>query len=261
MSTLTEQWLEHLQTDRAMSPRTVATYARTMRTLPEADTADREHIEAWWRSRTHLSVATRANELSAVRSFYKWAIRWEHRDDDPTIRLDAPKIPHGLPRPASRADVIRLLRELDGPMRRAICLGAYGGLRVSEAASLRWSDIDTEHHRMRITGKGNKVRLVGLNPVLLDSILPDTGGNVVTGESAGWSAAVLQQRVNRAIKTSGVDVTFHQLRHRFGTQAVGSGVSLLAVSRAMGHSSPASTMIYAATSDADLDLIAEAVTR
>lgn len=257
---LVAEWLSHLATDRALSPQTVATYARTLRTLPNPETATRTDLEDWWHTRSHLATTSRANELSAIRRFYSWCVTYDHRDDDPSRRIAPLKIPRGLPRPASRDDVIRLLAALDGPMRRAVCLGAYGGLRVAEAAGISWLDIDTEHHRMRVTGKGGKVRLVGLPPILLDSLLPDTGGNVVTG-GAAWSAAMLQQRVNRAIRGAGLDLTFHQLRHRFGTQATASGVPLLSVMRAMGHSDPSSTAIYAATSDADLDVIAEAVTR
>ena len=257
---LVAAWLDHVATSRALSPQTVATYARTLRTLPDPETATRADLEAWWHERSHLAPTTRANERSAVRQFYGWCMTYDHRDDDPTRRIEPLKIPRGLPRPASRDDVRRLLAALDGPMRRAVCLGAYGGLRVAEAASLSWADIDTEHHRMRVTGKGAKVRLVGLPPLLLDSLLPDTGGNIVTGDQA-WSAAVLQQRVNRAIQGAGLGLTFHQLRHRFGTQATASGVPLLSVMRAMGHADPSSTAIYAATSDADLDVIADAVTR
>lgn len=259
---LVAQWLTYLATDRALSPQTIATYARTLRTLPDAETATRAEVEAWWHDRAQLTheITTRSNERSAVRQFYAWMLMFDHRDDDPTRRIAPLKVPRGLPRPASRDDVMRLLAATDGPMRRALCLGAYGGLRVAEAASLSWTDIDTEYHRMRVTGKGGKVRLVGLPPLLLDSLLPDTGGNVVTGDKA-WSAAVLQQRVNRAIRNAGLALTFHQLRHRFGTQATASGVPLLSVMRAMGHADPSSTAIYAATSDADLDVIAEAVTR
>ena len=65
----------------------------------------------------------------------------------------------------------------------------------------------------------------------------------------------------RGSHAAGVDGTFHKLRSRFATVALASTGNLLAVSRALGHSSPATTAIYAATSDSDLDLIAEAVTR
>lgn len=257
-----EEWLAYL-TEAKLAPNTIATYRRTMRTLADPDMATRADIEAWWSSRAHLSTATRNNELSAVRTYYQWCRIWELRpaDFDPTLRIRAPKVPRGLPRPISRADLHRLLSTLHSEMRRAVCLGAYGGLRVSEAASLRWSEVDLETNRMRITGKGGTVRLVGVPPLLLDSLLPDTGGNVVTGTTCGYSAAVLQRKVNRAIKSAGVQATFHQLRHRFASISVAATGNLLAVSRALGHQSVATTAIYAQTADSDLDLIGEAVTR
>lgn len=104
-------------------------------------------------------------------------------------------------------------------------------------------------------------RVVGLGALLLDSLLPDTGGNIVTAGGKPYSAAVLHRKVNRAISAAGVDATFHQLRHRFGTMALAGSGNLLAVSRAIGHASPATTAIYAATSDAELDVIADAVVR
>lgn len=253
-------YLEHLTQERRPA-NTIAAARRVLRSLPDADTATREDVEAWWASRSHLSPATRSNDLAILRTFYSWCRRWEHRDDDPTLRIDAPKVPKGLPRPISRADLGDVLATLPPDLRRAVCLGAYGGLRVAEAAALQWPDIDTETRRIRVTGKGMKTRLVGMSPVLLDELLPDTGMNVVTGTATTYSAATLQRKVNRAIRAAGVDATFHQLRHRFGTVALGATGNLLAVSRAMGHASPATTAIYAATSDADLDVIADAVTR
>lgn len=257
---LTEEWLAHLDS-AGLSQNTLATYRRTMSNLPSAASMSREELEAWWESRAHLSTATRVNELSAVRQFYKWCQVWEHRADDPTLRIRAPKVPQGLPHPISRADLTKLLNNLDGDLRRAVCLGAYGGLRVAEAAALNWADIDQEANRIRVVGKGQKTRLVGLPPLLLDSLLPDTGANVVTGTSREYTPGTLQRKINRAIKAQGVDATFHALRHRFATVALGSTGNLLAVSRALGHSSVSTTAIYAATADTDLDLIAEAVTR
>lgn len=262
MATLVEQWLDWCRNDRGLSPSTVSTYARTMRTLPNAATATREDVEAWWKSRTHLSVATRNNELSAVRKFYQWCRVWEHRpeNDDPTLRIVAPKVPKGTPHPISRADLHRLLSVLPDDLRRAVALGAYGGLRVSEAALLDWSDVDEEARRMYVTAKA-RTRPVGISPLLLDAILPRVKGNVVRAGGNGYSAAVLQRKINRAIRAAGVDATYHALRHRFGTVALAATGNLLSVSRAMGHASPATTAIYAATADSDLDVIAEAVTR
>lgn len=259
--TLVDQWLHWLATDQRKAANTVATYARTMRTLPDAGTATREDVEAWWDSRKHNTVATRVNELSALRSFYKWCAIWEHRDSDPTLRISTPKRPERIPHHISRADLHTLFASVDDEMRRAIALGAYGGLRVSEAAVLSWADIDLELNRMLVRGKGDKQRLVGLNVLLLDHLLPDTGGNVVAAGGRGYSAVALRVRVNRAFKTAGVAETFHACRHRYGTMAAASGVPLTSVARAMGHSSITTTQGYVSASDSDLDLIAEAVTR
>lgn len=258
---LSLQWIEHCRIER-VPYNTVARRIATLRSIGNAGTATREDVETWWRERAgRLAPASRANDLANLRSFYAWARRWEHRDDDPTSRLDPPKVPKGLPRPISRADLRLLLDVLPDDLRRAVCLGAWAGLRVSEAAALEWADVDTEARRIRVLGKGAKTRMVGLSPILLDALLPDTGRNVVTGSTEAYSAAALQRRVNRAIQAAGVDATFHQLRHRYGTLALAGTSNLLAVSRAMGHASPATTAIYAATADADLDVIADAVTR
>ena len=145
---------------------------------------------------------------------------------------------------------------------RAVALGAYAGLRVSEVAALRWEDVDVEARRARVLhGKGGKPRIVALGSVLIDHLLPDTGGNVVTGTNEAMSAATLQRRVNRAMRRAGVSDTFHGLRHRYGTLAYQATRDLVAVGRQMGHTSPVTTAIYAAASDDVADEIAEAVAR
>jgi integrase len=103
--------------------------------------------------------------------------------------------------------------------------------------------------------------MVAIGAVLIDHLLPDTGGNVVNGGGRPQSAATLQRRANRAIRAQGIPDTFHQLRHRYGTLAYQATRDLVAVGRQMGHSSPVTTAIYAAASDDVADAIAEAVAR
>ena len=260
MDALSAQWIEHLRAERTPA-NTVARRASVLRSIGNAGTATREEVEAWWAGRRHLSPATRSNDLACLRQFYKWADRWDHRADDPTRRLDAPKVAKGLPRPLGRSDLRKLLDNLPPDLRRAVALGAYAGLRVSEVAALDWADVDLEAKRARVTGKGNKTRLVAIGAVLLDELLPNTGGNVVNAGGKATSGAALQRRVNRAIQALGVDATFHSLRHRYGTLAYQATRDLLAVGRQMGHSSPVTTSIYAAPADDAADVIAEAVAR
>lgn len=258
---LSQAYLAHLAAERTPD-NTIAARARALRSLGNAGTATREQVEAWWASRRDRSPATRSNDLANLRTFYRWAARWERRTDDPTTRLDAPKVDKGLPRPVSRQDLRTLLDTLPDDLRRAVALGAYAGLRVSEVAALHWHDVDVEARRARIIhSKGGKSRIVALGSILVDHLLPDTGQNVVTSSERTLTAATLQRRINRAIQGAGVDATFHQLRHRYGTLAYQATRDLVAVGRQMGHSSPVTTAIYAAASDDVADEIAEAVTR
>lgn len=248
--------------DERIPPNTIARRVASLKSVGNAGVATREEIEAWWQSRADRAPATRASDLANLRSFYKWCQRWEHRVDNPTIRLDAPKVANGIARPVNRADLHSLLAKSPDDLRRAVCLGAYAGLRVSEAAALDWSAVDTETRRVNvIDSKGTKSRAIKVSVVLLDQLLPDTGGNVVTAGKSVYSAAVLQRRVNRAIRRAGVDATFHQLRHRYGVLAYQATGDLLAVGAQMGHSSPVTTAIYAEASTQMADRIADAVMR
>lgn len=257
---LSRQWLDFCQRERTPA-NTIARRTAVLRSVGNAGTATREQVEDWWGNTAHLAPSTRANALACLRAFYKWCRRWEHRPDDPTLRLDAPKVPAGLPRPIGRADLRLVLMSAEPDVRRAVALGAYAGLRVSEAAQLDWADVDLEARRMRVTGKGQRTRLVAVGSVLIDELLPDVGGNVVAAGGTPSTAGTLQHRANRAIRAAGVDATFHQLRHRYGTLAYQATGDLIAVGRQMGHSSPVTTAVYAASADEMADVIAEAVGR
>lgn len=111
MDDLSGQWIDYLRAER-IPPNTIARRASVLRSIGNAGTATREEVEAWWATRRDMSAATRSSDLASLRSFYRWAHRWEHRDDDPTLRLDAPKVDKGLPRPVTRHDLRTLLDRL-----------------------------------------------------------------------------------------------------------------------------------------------------
>lgn len=262
---LTTEWLRWLREDRGRAENTIRTYERSMRSLHvDPLTATPEDIETWWRQRAtgtdgELRPHTaRNNELSAIRSYYTWAQRFGHRADNPTIRLDLLKSQKRISRFIGNDDLGLLFEKLPPDLRRAVALGAYGGLRVSEAASVNWSDLNIDTRRMIIRGKGSKERSIGVSFKLLNILLPDTGGNIVTGEEP-YSGHYLQMKVNAAMRDLEVSGSFHKLRHRFGFMASSAGVSPMSIARAMGHESLTTTMGYIAMSDSDLDLIAEAV--
>lgn len=258
---LVNEYLEYLAEDRNYSPRTIRTYRTTLDNIPNVDHATRTEVEAWWTTTRPLAPASRQNKLSTLRSFYKWQIRFEHRDDDPTIRLDAPKVDNSQPHPVSRAELEATLKASPPAIRRAVALCAYSGMRVAEAAALDWRDVDEENRRVWIRrGKGAKDRAVGLPALLYDEVGPRVQGNVVAAGGTPYTANALQTAINRVMARAGIANSSHGLRGRFATIALTS-TNLLSVSRALGHASTATTARYAATADSDLDLIADAVTR
>ena len=171
-------------------------------------------------------------------------------------------MPNHVPRPIGQSDLDRLLGPLtaDAPeLRRAIALGAYAGLRVSEAAALDWASIDVEARRIYVRGKGSKERVIGLSPLLLDKILPETGGNVVTAGGRPYSGPALQRRVNRHLAAAGISHTFHDLRKRGASLAMARVGNPQAVAQAFGWASLQTVTHYAVVSDETLDEIAAAM--
>jgi site-specific recombinase XerD len=276
-----ESFLDWAERDKLRSPATLRRYRSVLQQLDDPAGATREDIEAWWRRQREMqdgrtrAPATRANELHCLRSFYKFAIRFGYRDEDPTSRLDAPPIDNAIPRPIPRADLARAMDacdEVGAPeLRRALALGAYAGLRVSEAATLDWSAIDLETRFIRIRGKGRKERICGASPKLLDEILPrpEQGGNVVwagavdaNGHPKQYSADTMQRRVNRHLdRVCGPGVTFHKLRARYVTNGIAETGDIFAVSRAVGWASIETAKHYAELSDDSLHRIAAAASR
>lgn len=144
-------------------------------------------------------------------------------------------------------------------MRRAFALGGYAGLRISECAGLDWSNVDLEARRMYVRGKGQKERPVPVSPVLLDYLLPDVGGNVVTAGGTPYTGGTLQRKVNRLIARNGINHTFHDLRKRGASLALSKGANPAAVRVMFGWSSMETVTNYAVVGDEELDRIAEAM--
>jgi integrase/recombinase XerC len=263
---IAQAWIDWSEQER-VPHNTIRRRRTVLRAVGNPGTTSREEIEAWWRTRTHLADSSRSNELAVLRAFYTWCQVWDHRADNPTVRIKPPPAAKGAPRPATRREWHLVLNQVaeDPPMRRGVHLGAWAGLRCEEAARLDWADIDPESRRARVTGKGRKTRIVKFSKKLMAELLPEDGtaplaGNVVTGKQKGWSADWFGRRVNAAIHAAGVDCTFHKLRHRYGTLGYQHTKDPKALAEQMGHASVATTMtFYAAAADEAADAIADAV--
>jgi integrase len=263
MDELSRLHLDWLGRQNRLAANTVASRRRVLSQVGNAGTITREELEAWWELRSHLAPGTRAVDLAHLRAFFRWAAVYEHRLDDPTVRIEAPRVSNRIPKRARASDMKTLLDgDLPSDLKRAFMLGGYAGLRVSEAAALDWADVDDDDSTITIReSKGGKSRVIPVSPMLIDWLGERTTGNVVTGGGTPYTASALQQRLNRAIKRAGLDITTHSLRHRWGMTAYQASGDLLAVAEMMGHSSINTTKVYAEASSDVKRKIATAVMR
>lgn len=261
MDDLSTEHVEWMKRQNTRSPNTIASRTRVLRSVGNAATATRDDLQAWWEARAHLAPGTRAVDLAHLRAFYKWAIVRDHRADDPTVLLEAPRADNALHRKIPNEDIGRLIQALPADLARAVMLGAFAGLRVSESAALDWADVDTADDVLLVRrSKGGKSRAVEVSPELIHRLSKDgTAGNVVAAGGTPYDAAQLQRKLNRAMRWQGCDFTSHDLRHRWGITAYRVNSDLLAVAEMMGHSSVNTTKIYAQAASESKRRIASAV--
>lgn len=215
--------------------------------------------------------ASSANrKLTVIKRFYRWALGEQHIPHDPTLRLHAAKQPNRMPGALSEIQVEALLAAPDtnthlGVRDRTMLELLYAsGLRVSELVQLRLHHISMTDQVLRITGKGNKERLVpfgdvagqwlqrwlgGSRPLLLAGRQTDAVFITTRGQHAGeamtrmmfWN--IIKKYAQRA-QIEAKTLSPHTLRHAFATHLLNHGADLRAVQLLLGHADISTTTIY-----------------
>jgi len=274
---------QHLARDRRRSAHTVRAYEATAVRLvqflgehwgEEADRAALGRVTAAdlraylaRRRGQGLGNSSAARELSAVKTFLKWAA-----GDEASPRMRGPRVKKGVPRPVSPADAIALAEEVAEDAAEAwiaardwaVLLLLYGaGLRIGEAVGLTGGILPLGE-AMSVTGKRDKTRIVPLLPQVRDAIHAYVAASpwpVVRGEplfrgakGGPLSAGVVRKSVQAArIRLGLADrTTPHALRHSFATHLLGRGADLRQLQELLGHASLSSTQIYTAVDAAHL---------
>ena len=193
-----------------------------------------------WLASLQVAAETRKSARASVRTFYSWALLEGHIGVDPTVRLRPVRVPPTRPRPAP-ASVLPHRGDVDDRVELMILLAVYAGLRRAEIARLHTRDVTGEG--LRVAGKGGRVRVVPLHPVLEEKLGQVPAGFVFTSPRGGHLTA---DRVGRLVSAAlGDGWSAHTLRHRFATRLYEtSGHDLLAVQQLLGHASPATTQRY-----------------
>lgn len=204
-----------------------------------------------------------SNALTVIRSFCRWCLLEELRDDDPTLKVRWPRLRKPAPRALKRGELRRLLQALEEPEglpeyqrftwarnRRAVMLMLYAGLRISEAAALRWRDVDLEAGELMVVdGKGGKDRLVPLHPVLqaeLERVEKPRPNWAVVGrrDNQPMNQKSLAHLFERWLPDCDLYISAHRLRHSFASELLRNGADLRAIQELMGHSSLETTQRY-----------------
>lgn len=200
-----------------------------------------------------LSPNTLRNELAHLRAYYAWLVKHDYRRDDPTDRIDPPRLVKPAVQPADDDTIADALGRADTDDAAMLALAAFAGLRAGEVAALDWADVDLRRSTITVRrGKGNKYRVVGASDAVKEALeaLPHRHGVVIRrrdgrdGPNAPWQ---ISKRASKLLGGRASGYTLHQLRHRFATAAYQGTHDLRAVQEALGHSSPTVTAIYAHT--------------
>jgi integrase/recombinase XerD len=214
--------------------------------------------------------ASVARALVAVRSFHRFCVDEGHADDDPTEDVRAPKVPAGIPKALTEAEVGALLDSVvgDDPRSlrdRAILEVLYaGGVRITELVALDRADLDLDGGLVRVFGKGAKERLVPIGRparAALDAYLargrPELTRSGSAGRRAG-DAVFLNARGARLTRQGcwlivrdaggraglGDRVHPHVLRHSCATHLLDHGADIRVVQEVLGHASVSTTQVY-----------------
>ncbi len=203
--------------------------------------------------------------IASMRRFYRYNLRENNIKVDPTLQIESPKLPRSLPKSLSEKEVEDLLDAPDinvpiGLRDRAMLELLYAsGLRVSELIGIKVNEVSTQDGVVRVTGKGNKTRLVPMGeeaadwivrylkfgrPAVLRKRLCDS--LFVTARASSMTRQAFWYLIKRYASQARIekDISPHVLRHAFATHLLNHGADLRVVQMLLGHSDISTTQIY-----------------
>jgi len=263
-------FLSQLRQERRLSRHTADAYARDVRALLElAGTTPLAELQIHQIRRFVAQLHGRglggkslARLLSAWRGFFKYLARDHGFSLNPCAGVRAPKSPKSLPKALSPDEATRLV-SIAGDDKlavrdRAIFEMFYSsGLRLSELTSLKSGDVNYSDATVRVTGKGNKTRVVPVGSHALqalkawmmvrDSLVKQDEAALFVSQNGGAiTPRAIQQRLKIWSIKQGLpgNVHPHMLRHSFASHVLQSSGDLRAVQEMLGHASISTTQVY-----------------
>ncbi len=268
----------YLQLEKSLSENSVEAYLHDIdkltsyfeqnsiaRAPKEVVLKDLEHFLKWI-TELGMMPGSQARIISGLKSFFKYCLLEQVIAADPTTLLEAPKLKRYLPDVLSFEEIESIISQIDlstaeGGRNKAMLETLYScGLRVSELVNLRISCLYLDVGFIRVTGKGDKERLVPIGSDAIKYIgiykndirvhIPVKPGNedilFLNRRGAGLSRVMIFLIIKDLAKKAGVKKTIspHTFRHSFATHLVEGGADLRAVQEMLGHESITTTEIY-----------------
>lgn len=272
------QFLIYLKLERSLSENTREAYIRDVTQLaqflskegdpPPPDRVEPGHLQAFIKQIHELGLAptSQARMVSGIRAFYRYLLIEDLIKYNPAELLELPKLARKLPEVLQVPEIETMLARIDlskpeGHRNKAIIEVMFGcGLRVSETIGLKISDIYFHERYLKVTGKGDKQRLVPIGAPALEAIQWYREGHRVHIQPDPKAVDILflnprgkalsRQMVFLMLKDlaakAGIrkSISPHTLRHSFATALIEGGADLRAVQQMLGHESITTTEIY-----------------
>lgn len=276
-----DAYLSHLRVERSLAKNTLDAYGRDLSDFAgvmidhgrdDARGVQSAHIAEWVRelAKAGLAASSQKRMLVAVRGLFRFLVRRHDLKEDPASLVLLPKQAKRLPATVSLDEVLGMLEAAKGsPRNLALVVILYGaGLRISEAVNLGVGDVHLDAGLVRVTGKGDKDRVVPIGePVIRvlaaymegdrkarlkngpnDGLFPGQGGRKRLTRQAAF---VILRGLARGAGIA-KDISPHKLRHAFATHLLQGGADLRSVQVMLGHADLRTTEIYTHVDDAHL---------
>jgi len=277
-----EQFLDALWMEHGLSANTLSAYRNDLaslalwaqqkqQTLLMISSDDVKKFLAYLHKQK-ISSRSAARLLSSLRRFYAYQCRENNIVDDPCLLIEAPKSTRPLPKTLTEQQVTDLLNAADlntalGMRDKAMLEVLYAsGLRVSELITLQFSQLSMQQGLVRITGKGDKTRLVPLGEEALhylqqyikkareelmgrhmpcNAVFVTHRGKGMTRQAFWYLIKRYALQVNIPLEA----LSPHTLRHAFATHLLNHGADLRVVQMLLGHTDISTTQIYTHVAD------------
>lgn len=269
---------DYLKLERSLSANSIESYSRdidklkqfaeTQATVISPEQITLQHLRDFlqWINELGMIPSSQARILSGIKAFYRFMLMEELITTDPTELLESPKIQRKLPDTLSYQEINQLIAAInlskpDGPRNKAILEMLYScGLRVSELTELKISNLYLDIEFIKVTGKGNKERLVPISHTAITALqqwlqysrvhVPIKKGEedmvFLNRRGTRLTRVFIFMLIKQLAEAIGLKKTIspHTFRHSFATHLIEGGADLRAVQDMLGHESITTTEIY-----------------